>query len=282
MTTAPICVTCGVQTAPGESLPDCGVQTAPGEPPPDCVICDDERQYLRPEGQRWTTGPAMAADGYRNDLHPIEPGLTGLVTRPSFAIGQRALLVATPDGNLLWDCVSLVDDDTVAGLQALGGVAVIATSHPHFHGAMVELALALGARVLVPEADAGWVQRPDPRVVRTWSDVKTVLPGVTLVQCGGHFDGSAVAHWAGGAGGRGALLVSDTAAVAADRRHVSFMRSYPNMIPLPGRTVREIAGRMLRLPFDRVYGAWPGRVIDTGGREAVRRSADRYLLWVRP
>ena len=265
---ASICVTCGVQAAPSE------------EPPASCPVCTDERQYVGPGGQRWTTLEAMRADGYRNSLDELEPELFGLVTRPAFAIGQRALLVRTPAGNLLWDCVSLVDDDTVARLGALGGVAVIATSHPHFHGAMVELAEALDARVLVPEADAGWVQRPDRRV-DTWSGTTAPLPGLTLVQCGGHFEGSAVAHWAGGAGGRGALLVGDTAGVVADRRHVSFMRSYPNLIPLPARTVREIAGKLLRLEFDRVYGAWPDRVIESGGREAVRRSADRYERWVR-
>jgi hypothetical protein len=269
VTDAPVCVTCGVQQPPGE-------------PPEVCPICADERQYVGRGGQRWTTLALMLADGFRNELRELEPGLTGVGTTPGFAIGQRALLVRTPGGNLLWDCISLLDDDTVTALNELGGVAVIATSHPHFYGSMIEYAHAFGARVMVPEADREWLQRSDPAVVRWWSERKEVLPGVTLVQCGGHFEGSAVAHWAEGAGGRGALLVGDTATVVADTRWVSFMRSYPNLIPLPAGTVRQVAGRMLRLPFDRVYGGWWDRVIDAGARDAVRRSADRYQLWVKP
>jgi glyoxylase-like metal-dependent hydrolase (beta-lactamase superfamily II) len=222
---------------------------------------------------------ALLADGYRVELREQEPGLVGLGCMPSFAIGQRALLVATPAGNLLWDCVSVIDEASVARVTELGGIGAIACSHPHFHGAMVEWAHTFGAELLVPEADLGWVQRPDP-AVRTWSDRLEVLPGLTLVQCGGHFDGSAVLHWTEGAGGRGALLVGDTATVTPDR-NLSFMRSYPNLIPLPPRTVREIAERLLALEFDRVYGGWWERVVPAGGRQALRRSAERYQRWVR-
>lgn len=48
--------------------------------------------------------------------------LWGVGTEPKFGIGQRAILVQTPGGNLLWDCLSLVDDETVAALQRLGWV----------------------------------------------------------------------------------------------------------------------------------------------------------------
>jgi hypothetical protein len=262
-----VCVTCGVQQAPA------------AQPPAVCAICQDERQYVRAGGQAWTTVSRMAADGFANELREQEPGLTGIGTSPRFAIGQRALLVATGAGNLLWDCVSLLDDATVEQVRALGGLAGIATSHPHFHGAMVEWSHAFGgAPVWVPGADAGWVQRPDP-AIRLWSGHQEVLPGFSLVQVGGHFDGSAVAHWSAGAGGRGALLVGDTATVVADRRHVSFMRSYPNLIPLPAATVAGMAEILLALDFDRVYGGWWESVIERDARAAVRRSAERYRRW---
>ena len=44
-------------------------------------------------------------------------------------------------------------------------------------------------------------------------------------------------HWAGGADGRGALLSGDIVQVVPDRRYVSFMYSYPNLIPLPAAAV---------------------------------------------
>ena len=56
---------------------------------------------------------------------------------PAFGIGQRALLVRTREGNILWDCVSLIDSDTVALIKALGGIYAIAISHPHYYTSMV-------------------------------------------------------------------------------------------------------------------------------------------------
>ncbi|HWB72831.1 MAG TPA: hypothetical protein VG452_11490 [Egibacteraceae bacterium] len=264
-----ICVTCGVQHPQAR------------QPPRACAICEDERQYVPVEGQGWTTLPQMRADGYRIELRGLEPGLTGVGVVPVFGIGQRALLVRTAGGNLLWDCVGYLDDDAVEAVRALGGLDAIAVSHPHFYGAMVEWSRAFGsAPIWLPTADRAWVLRPD-RAIRWWEHEAEPLRGLRLIQCGGHFDGSAVLHWPEGSGGRGALLVGDTAHVVADRRHVSFMRSYPNHIPLPAQEVIRVADAALRLTFDRVYGAWWDRVIAEDGQRALRRSADRYVAAVR-
>ncbi|MDP8977733.1 MAG: hydrolase [Actinomycetota bacterium] len=263
-----ICATCAVQHEPG------------ARPPRECAICSDERQFVPPSGQRWTTLPRLREEGHRSDVRRLEPGLHGVGVRPTLGIGQRALLVVTPHGNVLWDCVGYIDDEAVARLAALGGVDAIAPSHPHFHGCMVEYSRAFGgAPVWVAQGDRDWVRRPDP-AVRLWDTEAEVLPGVTLVQCGGHFEGSAVLHWRAGADGRGALLVGDTATVVADRAHVSFMRSYPNELPLPAPTVRRIVGAIGDRPFDRIYGGWWDRVVDTDGAAALRRSAERYLRWM--
>ena len=263
-----ICATCGVQQAPSGALP------------PRCPICEDERQYVPQTGQAWTTLEELKAKGHRIELRDQDPGLVGLSIEPSFGIGQRALVVRTPDGNFLWDCIGFIDDEAVDAIRGWGGIVGLAMSHPHFYGAMVEWSRAFGgAPIHVPEADMGWVQRPDP-ALRQWSGTLEVLPGVTLIQCGGHFAGSAVLHWAAGAGGRGAILVGDTIAVVSDVRFVSFMRSYPNEIPLPATAVRGIVDAVRPYRFDRVYGGWWGQVMPTGGIQAVERSADRYLKWI--
>ncbi len=263
-----ICVTCGVQQTPTEELPS------------RCPICEDERQYVRQGGQSWTTLAEMKTSGYRIAHRELEPALTGLGIEPSFGIGQRALLVETREGNVLWDCVGYIDDGAVEAVRARGGLAGIAMSHPHFYGAVVEWSQAFdGAPIHVPEADLQWVQRPDP-AVRAWSGTLEVLPGVTLVQCGGHFDGSTVVHWTAGSEGRGALLVGDTMTVVPDVRYVSFMRSYPNLIPLDATDVRKIVDAVRPYAFDRVYGGWWDRVMPSGGIEAVERSARRYLQWI--
>jgi hypothetical protein len=262
-----ICRTCAVQHA---DTP---------EPPAECVICTDERQYVGWKGQRWTTMSELGAD-HRTVLREEEPDLIGVGVEPSFAIGQRALLVRTPQGNVLWDCVPVLDDDARQQISDAGGIAAICVSHPHFYASMIEFADAFDARVLIPRADAHWIRRPSSRI-ELFDDEVEPVPGLTLARIGGHFDGAAVLHWPEGSEARGALLTGDTIQVVADRGWVSFMWSYPNLIPLDEGTVLDIARRVERFTFDRVYGGWWGRIVLTDGAGAVRRSADRYVARIR-
>jgi hypothetical protein len=256
----------------------CGVQHAETNRPPDlCAVCEDERQYVNWDGQAW-----MTLDELRRNHHTAvraeEPGLTGLGMAPNFAIGQRALLVQTPAGNVLWDCTSLIDDVAVKAVEDRGGISAIAISHPHFYSAMVEWSRAFGgAPIYLNAADRRWVMRPDPSIV-FWSEDTHPLPGgLTLIRCGGHFEGASALHWPAGAGGRGVLLTGDSIQVVFDRRHVSFMYSYPNLIPLSAPAVRRIVAAVEPFVFDRIYGAWFDRGIAASAKSAVARSADRYV-----
>jgi hypothetical protein len=267
MVDAYICRTCAVQYAPSEA------------PPERCIICEDERQYVNWAGQQWTTLAELKAQAYKTVLREQEPGLTGIGIEPFLGIGQRALLVQTPQGNVLWDCIGYIDDEAVAQVRALGGIAAIAVSHPHFYGTMVEWAHAFDAPVHIPEADAQWITRPDP-LVQHFEGTVELVPGVTLVQTGGHFAGSTVVHWAAGAEGRGDLLTGDTIQVVQDRRFVSFMWSYPNLVPLSVSDIEQIQASIDPYPFDRIYGGWWHTVVESNARAAVQRSAERYTRLV--
>jgi hypothetical protein len=261
-----LCVTCGVQYP--MSL----------EPPAECPICEDERQYVGWSGQQWTTMAELAASGRHNTLTEEEPGLMNLGTDPKIAIGQRALIVRTPHGNVMWDCVSYVDEASVAALREIGGLSAIAISHPHFYSAMTTWSAAFGdCPVYVPSADAEWVQFPGPGLQHWDGDAIEILPGVTLIKTGGHFEGAQVLHWAAGADGRGVLLTGDSITVVQDRRWVSFMYSYPNLIPITDAEVRHIVDVLRPYPYERIYSAWEGRVTATDGVRTVERSAERYL-----
>ena len=254
----------------------CAVQHGVSDTPPDiCAICTDERQYVGARGQRWTTMEALA-DDHAVVIREEEPDLWGVGVEPSFGIGQRALLVRTDAGNVLWDCIPLLDEAARARIAELGGISAVCMSHPHFYGSNVEYAEAFDARVLVPSADRDWVRRPSRRVEHYDEEVEPV-PGVTVTRIGGHFDGASVLHWPAGAEGRGVLLTGDTVQVVPDRGWVSFMWSYPNLIPLDEATVGDVARRVARLRFERIYGGWWGRVVFEGGGPAVSRSAERYM-----
>lgn len=260
-----ICVTCGVQYA---DTP---------HPPERCTICEDDRQYTGWEGQKWTTLKELQAT-HRNRLDVEGPELISLVTEPTFALGQRALHVRNPGGNVLWDCITVLDDRSVNAVQALGGISAIAISHPHYYSAMVEWSRALGnVPIYLHAGDGEWVMRPHPAIVFWHGETHQLAPGLTLIRLGGHFPGGTVLHWAGGAGGKGALLSGDVIHVGQDRKTATFMYSYPNFIPVNAPTVRRIVEAVEPYPFDQIYGAWFGRNIKANAKEALRFSADRYI-----
>jgi glyoxylase-like metal-dependent hydrolase (beta-lactamase superfamily II) len=263
-----ICETCGTQFAPSAL------------PPAACPICEDERQYVGWEGQRWTTHETLAT---RHSLRIGEDaGLMAIDMAGTFAIPQRSLLLATAAGNVLWECVSLVTAEAVIRLRARGGVDRIVISHPHFYSSMVQWSEALGnVPILLHAADEAWVQRPS-RAIEYWrGDTLSLGGGVTLVRTGGHFPGSTALHWEDGAQGRGALFVGDSPQVATNRSRVSFMYSYPNYVPMQPRDVREMRERLERFGYDDVYGYSWGRNIIGGGRDAVNASFDRFFSAVR-
>lgn len=259
-----ICVTCGSQFQAFQRDPD------------NCPICDDERQYVGQNGQTWTT-----LEEYRkthknvfaleeSDLHSIHP-------QPKAGIGQRAFLVRTQEGNMLWDCIPPLDDSTIEAVKKLGGLAGIAVSHPHYYCTMVEWSHAFGkVPIYINKLDAKWVMRPDDTIVFWEGNTKRVFGGLTLVKTGGHFDGFQVLHWPAGAEQKGVIMSGDQPYVCQDRRWVSFMYSYPNLIPLNQSAIRSVVESLKHFSFDRLYGAFPGQVVKSGAKGVLERSAARY------
>ena len=259
-----ICVQCGTQFD----------QTV--QPLPQCPICEDERQFVRHEGQAWTTLEKLKSD-HHNRFDDEAPQLLGIGTQPEFAIGQRALLLQSPHGNLLWDCISLLDDKTVAEVKERGGIRAIAISHPHFYSSMVEWAERFDAQIFLHAEDRQWVMRNSPRIEFWKGTTLGFWENITLINCGGHFEGGTVLHWPAGASGKGALLTGDIITVVQDRRYVSFMRSYPNLIPLGPAAIRRITDAIQPFSFERIYGGWWKANVLSDAKAAVLRLAERYL-----
>jgi len=260
-----ICETCGVQLDASKDTPSA------------CPICTNDRQYVGWEGQRWTTLEKMRRRRFKNRVERVRRGLHQIITEPPFAIAQRAFLVETWAGNLLWDCITYLDGKTISAIEGLGGIDSIAISHPHYYSSIVEWTDAFGgAPVYIHELDRMWVQRKSPKITYWKGEKASPLPGLEMINLGGHFDGSSVLYWRP-ADSKGVLLSGDTIYVAMDRRWASFMYSYPNHIPLPARKVRAIASRIKPYKFEDIYSGFEEREIIGGADLAVQASARRYI-----
>jgi hypothetical protein len=260
-----ICTTCGTQFSSAI------------EQPAVCPICNEERQYINPSGQSWTTLTEMIeGKEYTNNILFEENGLYSITTKPEFAIGQTAYVVQNHGFNLLWDCLTYLDEGTLEDIKRLGGVHAIALSHPHYYSSQVEWAEALDVPIFIHEDDKEWVMRPSDKI-NFWSGESLKLAeGLSLYRLGGHFKGGTVLHWKNGNSGEGILLTGDIIQVVADRQWVSFMYSYPNLIPLPASKVEEMANKVKDLNFDRLYNAFH-RVVREKASESVQKSAERYI-----
>lgn len=263
-----ICATCAVETA---DLPT---------PPEVCLVCEDERQWVPESGQRWTTVTELREAGTRITVDEVEPGLWGLRAVPEVGIGQQTMVVRSASGGVvLFDCLGYLDDETVSLVRGFGPTLAIAASHPHMYGVQTEWAHALGdVPVLVADRDREWVRRPSP-LVELYDERRVVADDLALHRVGGHFRGQSVLEWSSGNDGLGVLFAGDAIFPNPDRRTVSFLRSYPNRIPLSANVVQRIATQVESLHFDRLYNNF-GDVAPRDAKAVVRYSADRHAAWV--
>lgn len=260
-----ICITCGTQYPLTEEAPEL------------CLICNEERQYVNPSGQTWTTLEEMRkSNSFNNEIVYEEEQLYSITTKPKFAIGQTAYLVQDNNFHVLWDCITYLDHTTLKEIKKLGGIHAIALSHPHYYSAQVEWAETFDVPIYLHEDDKEWVTRMSDKI-KFWSGENLQLSeNIRLHRLGGHYKGATVLHWKSGNQGKGVLLTGDTIQVVADRRWVSFMYSYPNLIPLPASKVEEIASKVKDISFDRLYNAFHG-IVTEHASESVQRSAKRYI-----
>ena len=265
-----LCTTCGVEHECSASVPL----------PEVCAICADERQYVPPTGQDWTTLGQLRQEGARLATRELEPGLYALPVSDGAGIGQHAKILTTPQGNLMVDVPAYIDDAAVEAVARLGGLAGILATHPHMYGVQSEWSLAFGgAPVHISQPDVGWLARR-PAHLNVWSGSLQPLPGVMASQPGGHFPGSAVVHWRA-PDGEGVLLSGDTVGVARSGHWATFMRSFPNYLPLSGAVARRIAEHLERYDYARMYDNFGGMLGGNGhsAAEVVRRSAQRHADW---
>jgi len=254
----------------------CGTQYAPGEVPGLCPICSDDRQFVPESGQAWTSGRQLQ-QRHSVLIRQLYPQVYEIKIIPDFAIAQRAFLVLTASGNLLWDCIPLLNEELISFIRSKGGLKAIAFSHPHYYSNMNEWAAAFDCPVYIHEKDEQWIYNKGPHVSTWEGSAKTLWEGMKIIHTGGHFPGSAVLHIPSLSPG-GAMLCGDTLYIARSRQHIAIQYSYPNHIPLPAGIVRDIYEQLLQLPFDTLHGAFDFQNLQGNAREVLEASLQRYVI----
>ncbi|KAH8596591.1 beta-lactamase-like protein [Bisporella sp. PMI_857] len=266
-----------------------------------CRICDDPRQYVPPSGQAFTTLAEMKQKGYKNKGKPFEEGddrFWSIWTEPKFAIGQRAILIKTPLGNILWDCITFLDAETIAQIHGIGGLAAIIISHPHYYTTHLEWAETFDCPVYISWQDKEWLNRLDRLgKSRTFIEgteeeihIRGESTGVKAIKLGGHFPGSLVCL------AYDRLLIADTLVTTPaglgdwtkgpdgekglrppGMNSYSFMWSIPNMIPLAPDEIVRMWVVLKGYSWQSTHGAFVGMDIRNGVGGSKRSVKERVL-----
>jgi len=258
-----ICEACGTQFPNVENAPE------------SCPICSDDRQYVPESGQTWTNLEDLSKN-HRIAIRKIDERLYELKMSPSFAIGQRALLVLAPEGNVLWDCIPLLDEPTIEFIKSKGGLKIIAFSHPHFYSTMNDWAEIFDCPIYIHQNDEKWIFSKGVRV-NLWSGIENQLwDGMKIINIGGHFPGSSILH-VPFLSPEGVILCGDTFVISPSKQHVASMHSYPNKIPLPLEEIRRIKERMRDLHFDTLHSWIDSQSIYSDAKMILENSLAKYV-----
>ena len=217
--------------------------------PPNCPICSDVRNDLPEDGWDFRTPQDLA--GLAHHQHEVMQGLWEFSTTPRFGLDSHGWLLIEPDGNVAFEAAPIYDEVALARIEALGGVRVLAASHPHGYGALWQLQRRFDPELLIQKLDLQWTKAF--RVTRPWDERHEIKPGLVLHHTGGHYDGHAVLHDAR----RGAVFVGDALKLdfGADGRlaALSCHKAYHKQIPLSPNEARRYRAVFETLDFDTVF-----------------------------
>jgi len=257
-----ICETCGTQYQEDVSLT--GI----------CPICSDNRQYIGDNGQQWTDMETLKK-GHTVKIIQINERLYSIKTEPAFALGQRAFLVLSPGGNVLWDCIPLLDTAVIDFINSKGGLKAIAFSHPHYYCTMNEWAATFECPVYIHQNDAEFVFYHGDHI-HLWSgDIHPLWDDLSIVHIGGHFPGSCLLR-IGSLSPKGAILAGDSLYLSKSKRHIAIMYSYPNQILLTKKEFVAVRKKCSGLSFDTLYGAFDGQNLEGNAHTVFAASMERY------
>jgi glyoxylase-like metal-dependent hydrolase (beta-lactamase superfamily II) len=239
-----------------------------------CPVCSNDRQYLPVKGQGWTKLEDLQ-NNFSNLITRINDNLYEIKTIPKFAIGQRAFLILTPNGNILWDCISLLNETTIEFIKSKGGLKAIAISHPHYYSSINDWAEVFKCPVYIHQNDEEFIYTNGSRISLWQGADKELWDEIKIKNIGGHFPGSSIMIVPFLSKG-GTIFCGDTFYISPSKKHVSVMYSYPNFIPVSLSEIKRINESMLNIQFDTLIGAFDNQKISPNAKEILHASFAKY------
>jgi hypothetical protein len=240
-----------------------------------CPVCSDDRQYIPSKGQSWTKREDLQ-NNFNNLITPIADNFYEIKTIPKFAIGQRAFLITSPNGNILWDCMPLLKDNTVEFIKSKGGLKAIAISHPHYYSSMNEWAETFNCPIYIHQSDEEFIFTKGSHINLWNGDENELWDSIKIKNIGGHFPGSSILI-VPFLSKEGTILCGDTFYISPSKRHISVMYSYPNLIPVSLSEINRINGIMKNVPFDTIIGGFDNQKISPNAKDILNASFAKYL-----
>ncbi|MDW9378695.1 hypothetical protein [Chryseobacterium sp. JV558] len=240
-----------------------------------CAICMEERQYVPAAGQEWTSHDILLKT-HATEIKQLNDKLYEICITPKFAIGQRAFLLISEHGNILWDCIPLLDENVIDFIRSKGGLKAIAFSHPHYYSNMNDWADLFRCPVYIHKNDEPYISEKGNNILLWEENELPLWDGMCLINIGGHFAGSTILlHTT--MSEKGTVLCGDTFYLSPSMKHFAVMYSYPNRIPLPLKEIKRIKEQVKNINFDSVYGFYPYQNLPHNAKEILMDSLERYL-----
>jgi glyoxylase-like metal-dependent hydrolase (beta-lactamase superfamily II) len=206
----------------------------------------------------------------------INENVYELEITPRFAIGQRAFLIISKNGNILWDCFPLLNAPTIEFIKAKGGLRGIAFSHPHYYSNMKDWAKTFDCPIYIHKSDEKWIMERGEKLYLWEGEELPLWDDIRMINIGGHFPGSSILH-VPFLSKEGTIFVGDTVYVSPSMKHMAVMFSYPNRIPLPKEEVRKVKKRFDKVPFDKLFGFYSYQNVTQNPKSIMEAFMNRYL-----
>ena len=242
--------------------------------PPSCPLCLDARHVVPQTGWSFRTLDE-AQSLYPCHWEELETGVWRFWNDPVSGIGSMSYLFSGPSGNLMFEGCSVYSEAALDHIGALGGVQVLAASHPHSYGALWQIQDRFDPELALHPADLPW----SSAVCVTWPFDSALgpLPGLELHLTGGHFDGHTILFdrrrqiLCCGDALKFELDPGDRRQATAISTHKAFVRGIP-LTPGELRRYREVFA-----PLDFIQTWTPFEQVRNSGRREALALIDAML-----